>query len=215
MPGDHRALAGFVERGSLRPPGRQRRRAQGQTLVEFALILPLFMLVLTAVIEFGFLFNSYLAINFASREASLVAAEAGNLARADCLILNSIDQSVGSPSDPGLITEVEIYRADRAGNPINGKFTKYVRGAGVTSCDLPGGGDPLVVPYVVGADDYKPIDRCNRLVGCKSGETGVDQIGVKITYMYSWHTPLGNLFGGSAGKTRLEKANIMRMEPVL
>jgi hypothetical protein len=214
MPGDHRALAGFIERASLRPPGRQRRRAGGQTLVEFALILPLFMLVLTAVIEFGFLFNSFLAINFASREASLVAAEAGNLARADCLILNAIEQSVGSPSDPGLITQVDIYRADRAGNPT-GNLTSYLRGGGVTSCDLPGGGDPLVVPYVVGADDYKPIDRCNRLAGCKPGQVGVDQIGVKITYEYGWHTPLGNLFGGSAGKTRLEKTNIMRMEPVL
>ena len=205
-------MSGFIERGRRRPPGRQRRRAQGQTLVEFALILPLFMLVLTAVIEFGFLFNSFLAINFASREASLVAAEAGNLARADCLILNAIEQSVGSPSDPGLITQVDIYRADRAGNPT-GSVTTYVRG-GETSCDLPGG-DTLKVPYLVGTDGYKPIDRCNRLAGCKPGQVGVDQIGVKITYLYGWHTPLGNLFGGTAGKTKLEKTNIMRMEPVL
>lgn len=206
-------MSGFIERGRLRPAGRGRRRARGQTLVEFALILPLFMLVLTAVIEFGFLFNSFLAINFASREASLVAAEAGNLARADCLILNAIEQSVGSPSDPGLITEVDIYRADRAGNPT-GSLTSYLRGGGETSCDLPGG-DTLVVPYVVGGNAYPPIERCNRLAGCKPGQVGVDQIGVKVTYEYGWHTPLGNLFGGSAGKTRLEKTNIMRMEPVL
>lgn len=202
-----------MERGRQRSTDRRRRGAGGQTLVEFALILPLFMLILTAVIEFGFLFNSYLAVNFASREASLVAAEAGSIARADCLILNAIEQSVGAPSDRDFITEVDIYRANRSGTP-SGNLTSYVRGGGTTSCDLPGGGT-LSVPYVLGANTYPPLERCTRLAGCKPGEVGVDQIGVKVTYEYGWHTPLGSLFGGAGGKTRLEKSNIMRMEPVL
>ncbi len=197
-----------------RSTDRRRWRSRGQTLVEFALVLPLFMLILMAVVEFGFLFNSFLAINFASREASLVAAEAGNLARADCLILNAVEQSVSAPADRGLITTVDIFRADRAGNE-SGIRTTYSRGGGTTSCTLPGGGT-LSVPYVVDpGSSYPPLARCPRLAGCQAGQVGVDQVGVKVTYEYGWHTPLGSIFGGSSATTTLVKSNIMRMEPVL
>ncbi len=199
-----------MQRGRRRSPDRRQRRARGQALVEFALILPLFMLVLMAVIEFGFVFNSYLAINFASREASLVAAEAGNVGRADCLILNSIDQSVGSPSNPDAIAEVQVFRMV-AGAKTD--VTTYTRG-GLTSCPMPGGG-VLEVPYTIGTNLYPTGSRCNRLAGCTSNPTGVDQIGVEVTYSYAWHTPLGSLFGGANGTTPLVKANVMRMEPVL
>jgi Flp pilus assembly protein TadG len=176
--------------------------------VEFALILPLFMLLLMAVVEFGFLFNSFLAINFASREASLVAAEAGDATKADCLILNAVENSVTTPSDAGQITQVEIYRF-RSGSKV--AITTYLRG-GTTPCDLSAG---TSIPYVVAGNGYPPADRCNRLAGCPTNTAGVDQIGVEVTYTYSWHTPLGSVFGGSGGKTMLVKGNVMRMEPVL
>ena len=197
-----------------RQPSRGRRqRGRGQTLVEFALVLPLFMLVLTSIVEFGFLFNSFLAINFASREASLVAAEAGNLARADCLILDAVDRSVTVPSDRSLITKVQIFRADGIGNKT-GEFTNYVRG-GSTTCALPGGTQLSVGYQVSGRPSYPAARRCNQLAGCTVLQSGVDQIGVEVTYAYAWHTPLGNVFGGSGGTTILVKGNIMRMEPVL
>jgi hypothetical protein len=198
-----------------RPPtsGRPRPRGSGQTLVEFALVLPLFMLLIMAVVEFGFLFNSYLAINFASREASLVAAEAGNVARADCLILDAVDSSVTVPADRNLIIKVEIFRANRAGGET-GDITTYDRG-GLMSCPMPGGAAPLQVDYTVSGESYPPLERCNRLIGCKPGQLGVDQIGVRVTYDYVWHTPLGSVFGGSGGTTRLVRDSVMRMEPVL
>jgi Flp pilus assembly protein TadG len=203
-----------MERGRQRPSGRRRRRARGQTLVEFALILPLFMLLLMAVVEFGFLFNSFLAINFASREASLVAAEAGNAGQADCLILNAVEQSVQTPSSSTQITQVAIFRATRTG-AMSGNVTTYER-TGSTSCTLPGN-VTVDVPYQINAsgDGYPAASRCNRLAGCGIVPTGVDQIGVEVTYEYAWHTPLGSVFGGSAGTTTLVKGNVMRMEPVL
>jgi TadE-like protein len=206
-------LSRFNERGRRRWRRRGRPQSRGQTLVEFALILPLFMLLLMAVVEFGFLFNSYLAINFASREASLVGAEAGTIGRADCLILNAVEQSVGSPSDPDLISVVDIYRANRDGTK-SGAITSYRR-TGEMSCDLPGGGT-MRVPYEVdGVAGYLPETRCTRLVGCVANPTGLDQIGVEVTYVYGWHTPLGSIFGGSGGTTTLTQRNLMRMEPVL
>lgn len=171
------------------------------------------MLLLMAIIEFGFLFNSFLAINFASREASLVAAEAGTMGQADCLILNAVEQSITAPADRALITSVRIYRANRAGT-MSGDITAYQR-TGETVCTLPSG--EMTVPYeVAGTEGYPPGNRCNRLAGCPLNPTGVDQIGVEVSYAYGWHTPLGGVFGGgSDGKTDLTNRNVMRMEPVL
>lgn len=43
---------------------------KGQSLVETALVLPIIILILTGIIDFGLLFNNYLIISNASREAA-------------------------------------------------------------------------------------------------------------------------------------------------
>lgn len=45
-------------------------RAKGQSLVETALVLPIIILILTGIIDFGFLFNNYLMITNVSREGA-------------------------------------------------------------------------------------------------------------------------------------------------
>jgi hypothetical protein len=187
---------------------RFRRGRDGQTLAEFALVLPLFILLLTAVIEFALIMNAVLAINFASRDASLVAAEAGDDGTADCEILASIERSVSSPANPALITKVRIYRFPTASQPS--VWSDYTR-TGSMTCNRPNG-TSLSVPYspVGGAQNYTPAVRCNRLAGCNGG-TVIDQVGVEITYGYKSHTPIGTLFGSAT----LVRANVMRMEPVL
>lgn len=45
------------------------RREKGASAVEFALVLPLLLLVILLIIEFGTLFNFYLRITHAAREA--------------------------------------------------------------------------------------------------------------------------------------------------
>lgn len=47
---------------------------KGQSLVETALILPVLLLLLTGIIDFGLLFNSYLVVSNASREGARYAA---------------------------------------------------------------------------------------------------------------------------------------------
>lgn len=54
-------------RACLRP------RSRGQALVEFALILPVFLLLLVIAIDFGRLFYTYVQINNAAREGAAVA----------------------------------------------------------------------------------------------------------------------------------------------
>ncbi|MBF7082487.1 pilus assembly protein [Desulfallas sp. Bu1-1] len=48
------------------------RDTRGQALVEFALILPLVILLLMAIFEFGSIFHSYLVITNASRDGARI-----------------------------------------------------------------------------------------------------------------------------------------------
>ena len=123
--------------------------------MEFALILPLFLILLMGVIEFAFMFNATLAINFASRDASLIAAEAGSQSTADCAILARIERAIGAPLDKTKaatsgIQSVTIYKADRAGNPVAGVETVYDR-TGSTACT---GFTPSPMPYTLGINGY-------------------------------------------------------------
>lgn len=45
------------------------RNESGQSMVEFALILPVLLFIVIGIIEFGFMFSGYLALTNASREA--------------------------------------------------------------------------------------------------------------------------------------------------
>lgn len=50
------------------------RREEGQTMVEFALVAPLLVLILFAVIQFGVIFNDYIALTDATRMGARKAA---------------------------------------------------------------------------------------------------------------------------------------------
>jgi Flp pilus assembly protein TadG len=56
----------------------QRPRRRGQALVEFALILPVFLLILSAVLDFGFLLYARMTVINATREGARVAVTAAN-----------------------------------------------------------------------------------------------------------------------------------------
>ncbi len=207
-----------------RPWIHPNRREKGQTLVEFALVIPLFLVLLMGVIEFSFMFNSTLAINFATRDASLIAAEAGSQSTADCAILAKIEQAIGAPLDKtktatGGIQSVTIYKADRAGNPVAGVQTVYDR-TGSTAC---AGFSPDPMPYTLGTNGYPMGEaptggRCDILAGC-AATIPMDSIGVRIVYRYYFHTPVRNLVsflpGASGGYLDIAWSNVMRMEPIL
>lgn len=214
----------------LQPASRQAGAAAGdtagQSLAEFALILPIFMVLLMGVLEFGFLLNAVLGVNFAARDAALLAAEAGSAGGADCVILKSIEDDVSAPATDSRIVQVSIYRSDHNGNQIGGSANVYNR-TGSTTCTYPDD-STLTVPYTLAAAGYTEDDRCNYLGGCPAlGRTELDTIGVAITYEYPWHTPLAGLLQmlpghgvppgtplPASGYT-IVKSSIMRMEPVL
>jgi len=199
------------------------RAADGQALVEFALVFPIFVVLLFAIIEFMFLFNAQLSLNYATRDATLIAAEAGNNANADCQILLKVDEDLSAPTDESRILTVHIFSASETGGELAvPKEQTYTRG-GTTTCGS------LVVPYTLGINDYPYNVRCSDLdrSTCASGftgptNTGVDIIGVRLEYGYRFVTPLSTAFSllggaplwGGAG-IAMNVANAMRMEPIL
>jgi Flp pilus assembly protein TadG len=65
-------------RHSNRNRHRNRERSRGQTLVEFALVLPVFLLLTLGVVDGARIFSAYIAITNAAREGALYAASGTN-----------------------------------------------------------------------------------------------------------------------------------------
>ncbi len=182
-------------------------------------MVPLFLILLAAIIEFGFLFNATLASSLSTRDASLVAAEAGDIAGGDCVILQKIESDTGAPADPNSIQSVQVYWANATtGVAISGAINTYAR-TGSTTCDVQG--VSITVPYSLsGPAGYQAVDRCNLLAGCDNDSVGrnhpgVDTVGVSVDYSYRWHTPLQSLLGWTGNGVNFTRSNAMRMEPIL
>jgi Flp pilus assembly protein TadG len=58
---------------------RQSDREQGQTIVEFAVVLPILAVLLFGILQFGIAFNNYLALTDAARAGARVAAVSRNV----------------------------------------------------------------------------------------------------------------------------------------
>lgn len=183
------------------------RASDGQSLVEFALVIPIFLTMLIALVEFTFVFNAVLATNFAARDAALLAAEAGSDAGADCAILKAVEADIGAPANHAQIQTVEVFETTAAGVQT-GSATVYAR-SGTYNCTLPDG-TPMSLPYTRTGNGYAMANRCNILAGCSGSP--LDHVGVRVTYRHTWRTPFGTSFGPFLD---VVKSNSMRMEPVL
>jgi Flp pilus assembly protein TadG len=197
-----------------------RRRGQaderGQSLVEFALIFPIFILLLIGLIEFAVVFSIILNVNYASRDAALMAAEVGDASGADCLILQRLDSALNGATSHDQILSIRIFWSDANGNELAANV--YSEG-GATNCVL-GDGSTLTVPYTAGAQNYLEADRCTIVAGCSTDSQGrshstLDTIGVTIEYHHDWITPLPNIVSVPATGLTFTRSNTMRMEPVL
>jgi Flp pilus assembly protein TadG len=202
--------------------GRRRERAEGQSLAEFALLIPLFLLLVIGLIEFALAFSSTLNVNYASRAGGLAAAQAGNAAAADCLILAEVERTFTAPSQKARVTRIEIQRTNASGSTVHARSV-YDR-SGSTTCAL-ADGTTISVPYRATSAGYPPSQRCNILPpsGCPTmtpPRTTVDTIAVEISYSYQWQTPLRSVAtffggGGGGGALTIVQRNAFRMEPIL
>src|SRR2546421_6087089 len=122
----------------------RRGEERGQALVEFALLLPLLLLLIVGIIEFSFVWNSRNTVQFASRDGSMLAAEGGSLPGTDCLVLDRIEHDIVSPARAIRVQEVMIYWADKNGGQI-ASFKKNYEPTRPTPGEL--GGLPPTRPH--------------------------------------------------------------------
>jgi Flp pilus assembly protein TadG len=98
---------------------RRLRSARGAELIEFALLLPVLLLLLAGILDMGFLFNNYAVVTNAAREGARMAAVPG-WAEADVRTrVNNYLTGAGLQL-VGVTTSVEPVAVDVGGRSING-----------------------------------------------------------------------------------------------
>lgn len=182
-------------------------------MVEFALVVPIFLLLIIAIIEFAFAFSTLNSINFAARDLAQFAAEAGDQPGGDCSALNLLEGEVGAATNPAGITSVFIYWSDGDGNVLGGATNQYDRTGSMTCTDV--NGVSLTLPYTMVSATYPEAQRCPVLLGCPSiGHPVLDTVGVRVTYSYAWRTALADMLAFT-GPPTFTSTQQVRMEPVL
>lgn len=169
---------------------------RGQGLVEFALVVPLFLLILVTMIDFGMAFYTNLTVQYASREGarvgSALAAGSSTLpcAQVDNYVMAAVQRVLESAglaidlnaSGGGGVSWVKIYKADASGVGWTSSTVNtwtFSAGAGPTV-------DGRVLDFVKsGSDGWSACGRSNG--------TPPDSIGVAINYTYAWITPIGQI----------------------
>lgn len=179
-------------------------------------MLPLYLFLLIAIIEFAFAFSTLNALSFAARDIARVGVEGGDRQGTDCSMLEDLESAFGASSDRAGISTVEIFWSDENGAVLSGAVNTYQR-TGSTTCTTVQGAT-ITLPYTLAAgSSYPESSRCTVVIGCPAmtpAHPAVDTLGVRITYGYSWKTPL-SAFLQMAPTITMRGDQQMRIEPVL
>ena len=198
-------------------PFARRDRSRGQSLVEFSVLVPAFMLILFGMLEFGFVFTHNLTLEYATREGARTGAaladgaqNAAVCATIDPQIIAAVERvltSSGSPINEPNVTSIKIWKATAAGVPASAAQTStWAYGVG---------GAPIVDGFQLHYHETVPSTwtPCTR-----NNAANPDSIGISLTYDYSMVTPLSSIarfFGGgaSSGVIPMNDRTIMALNP--
>jgi hypothetical protein len=202
-----------LTRLASRPFVRRSRDGQrGQGMIEFAIIVPVFMLLLMGMLEFGFVFTHNLSLEYATREGARVGSslsDGGSAATpATCTAIDQdiIDavtkvlKSPGSPilGDPNAVAWIKIWQSDASGNPVAGTINTWMN---------KNDGSLTFTPPA------SPVWPCTS----RNSIPPSDSIGVSLSYTYTMVTPLGAVekFFGPAGPATLPMTDktVMSLNP--
>src|SRR5262245_49487355 len=120
-----------------RPRARPRRSERGQSLVEFSFVLPIFLVIVMATIDFGWALRSYMTLTNAAREgarlgstgASTSAIKTRTVDRASGLISLTDVTVSGAASTPGNSVTVTIDYDYTYITPLGGLVSMISSGA--------------------------------------------------------------------------------------
>ena len=204
---------------------RRRRNQRGQAMLEFAILVPAFMIVLFGMLEFGFAFSHHLTLEYATREGARVGAALGNGVKnadgtwkvncdqvsaenLDDLVIAAVQRVLTSPGSqvaPAQVKEIHIYKASSTGGESGQPVNIWVPdNSGSRTVD----GTKLLFKRQ-GPTNW---DACNRKKTLTT--TDPDSIGVSLTYDYLPMTPLGTLLKiNGSGTLRITDRTIMALNP--
>ena len=208
--------------GSVRVGGPQRGggRQRGQALVEFSILLPVFMIVTTGLLEFGLVFNNHLTLEYATREGARTGAALAD-GKGDQATCDTIDAQIvaavqrvldapGSPIDLSSVSNISIWRATASGQP-DGSV-----GIFVWTYTGPNSG-PSVDGKALSYSPPNPLPLTWQPCSRNAGGSTPDSIGVSLAYTYHMATPLAALLAmvGGPGATTLPMTDqtVMALNP--
>jgi Flp pilus assembly protein TadG len=165
----------------------KRARTRGQTMTEFALVVPVLLVLIMGVLDGALLMFSVGTARYSSAEGSRVAATLGNVANTDSQVVGTIRNTV-SGTQLFTVDEVDIYKLDV---DMNGNLTQNIAKTNKYKLD----GTPV---------NSIPWPASGRNVG--NGTS--DFIGVTVNYTYTWKAgffaPLGPLKTTAVSWVRIE-----------
>lgn len=91
-----------------------RRSTDGQSLVEFALVLPILMLLILGMIEFGWILNGKITLTSAAREGARVAVVYESAEQAKTAVQNAVSKSAESSSLTAVTTVTTFDETTRS-----------------------------------------------------------------------------------------------------
>ena len=176
--------------------------------------VPVFLLILLGMLEFGFAFAHHLTMEYSTREGARTGASLGNgSAQVACAIVDDqiiaavqrVLTGAGSQVSMARVGEIRIYKADTNGREL-GPVNIWRLGAGP-----PVEGTALQFHQV--SSGWNACSRKSTTTTANPGER-VDSLGVSITYDYDFVTPLGSLMGivGDA-QLHMSDRTVMSLNP--
>jgi Flp pilus assembly protein TadG len=218
----------LMSRPAIRAQGS---RQGGQGLVEFAMLVPAFLLILLGMLEFGFAFNHNITLEYATREGARAGAAAANgtmkdsscvnpatgvttaftSADVDPLVIAAVQRVLKSPGsmiDMSQVVNIKIYQVQADGT---------VTGLANTWPLAIGAGANVPCSYPAQKMDFSAPATVNWSASTRPNGSTPDSIGVSITYTYQFRSALGSIlrfFGGSGvSQLTMTDKTVMALEP--
>jgi hypothetical protein len=190
------------------------------------MLVPVFLLILLGMLEFGFAFNHNLTLEAATREGARAGAAMADgsqkdttcgsttltAANVDPLVIAAVQrvlESPGSMVDMAQIQNITIYKVSNNGSTTGPSNVWTYR---------PGNAANPVVPCLSTTQhlDFYESSHAWAVTGRNNGVTP-DSVGVSISYTYQFRSALGGIlrfFGGNgAASIQMTDKTVMALEP--
>lgn len=187
----NRRLPQAAREGQAGGRGAGPQKPRAQSLVEFALIVPLLFLLTLGIIEFGWLFRNYMTVHYSTREGARTGAVEGALGGADNQILQAISVSMQTMPYDDLMS-VKIF--DQVGSCYDND-TCLANNWHRTH-------NPPPNAWVLDNGNWPPTSRQNA--------EPTDALGVEIQFRHNF---LVNLIPGAIGSTIIRDHSVVQIEP--